>query len=73
MATLEKLKEHITKSQTSLAEGIKKAEDAPKSPEVRKLKKKVKRLSRKANKMVFDGKMAALRKQKKKDRKTEDS
>lgn len=73
MATLEKLKTHITKSQTALAEGVKKSGDAPQSPEVRKLKKKVKRLSRKAGKMVFNEKMAELRKKKKKDRKTEES
>ncbi|GJL77629.1 MAG: hypothetical protein NPINA01_06180 [Nitrospinaceae bacterium] len=73
MATLEKLKEHITKSQTALAEEVKKAEDTSKSPEVRKLKKKVKRLSRKAGKMVFFEKMAELKKKKKKDRKSEES
>lgn len=73
MATLEKLKEHVKKSQTALAEEVTKAEDASKSQEVRKLKKKVKRLSRKAGKIVFDEKMSALRKTKKKDRKSEDS
>jgi CRISPR/Cas system-associated endoribonuclease Cas2 len=73
MATLEKLKEHVKKSQTALTEEVKKAEDASKSQEVRKLKKKVKRLSRKAGKMVFFEKMAERRKTKKKDRKSEDS
>ena len=73
MATLEKLKVHITKSQTALAEGVKKSDDASKSLEVRKLKKKVKRLSRKASKFVFDEKMAERRKTKKKDRKSEES
>ena len=73
MATLEKLKEHITKSRTKLAEGVKKSDDPSKRLEVRKLKKKVKRLSRKAGKIVFFEKMAALRKIKKKDRKSEES
>ncbi|MDA0690828.1 MAG: hypothetical protein O3A78_07610 [Nitrospinae bacterium] len=73
MATLEKLREHVKKSQTTLADEVKKSEDASKSLEVRKLKKKVKRLSRKAGKIVFDEKMSVLRKTKKKDRKSEDS
>jgi len=73
MATLEKLREHVKKSQTALAEEVKKTEDASNSPEVRKLKKKVKRLSRKAGKLVYFEKMAARRKTKKKDRKSEES
>ena len=73
MATLEKLKVHIMKSQTKLAEGIKKSEDPSKCLEVRKLKKNVKRLSRKAGKIVYSEKMAALKKIKKKDRKSEES
>jgi hypothetical protein len=73
MPTLEKLKEHVTKSQTALAEEVKKTEDGSNSLEVRKLKKKVKRLSRKAGKIVFDEKMTERRKTKKKDRKSEES
>jgi len=73
MATLEKLKEHVKKSRTALTEVAKKSDDASKSPEARKLKKKVKRLSRKAGKIVFNEKMAERRKTKKKDRKSEDS
>lgn len=73
MATLEKLKEHITKSKSAVAEGLKKAEDPKMAPEVRKLKKKVKRLSRKAGKMVSFQKMVELKKKPKKERKSEAS
>jgi hypothetical protein len=73
MATLEKMREHVKKSQTALAEKIKNTDDASNCLEVRKLKKKVKRLSRKAGKIVFFEKMAERRKTKKKDRKSEDS
>ena len=68
MATIESLKPSITKAQTALAEGIKASEDAAKSLEVRKLKKKVKRLTRKSGKMVFFDKMAEEKKKPKKDR-----
>ncbi len=73
MATLEKLKEHIGKSKSALTEGIKKAEDAKKSEEVRKLRKKVKRLSRKVGKKVYFDKMAEAKKKPKKERKSEAS
>jgi hypothetical protein len=68
MATIESLKPSITKAQTALAEGIKKSEDAAKCQEVRKLKKKVKRLTRKTSKMVAFDKMAEEKKKPKKDR-----
>ncbi len=73
MATIESLKGNITKARTALAEGIKKSDDPAKCPEVRKLKKKVKRLTRKSGKMVFFNKMAEEKKKPKKDRKKEES
>ncbi len=73
MATIEKLKDHVKKSRSALDEGLKKAEDAKKSPEVRALKKKVKRLTRKVSKLVKYEKDAELRKKPKKERKAEAS
>ena len=74
MATIESLKGTITKAQTALADGVKASEDATKCLEVRKLKKKVKRLTRKSSKMVAFDKMAEEKKKPKKDReKKEDS
>ena len=66
MATGEKLKEYLEKAQSNLAEVSKK--DNP--SEIRKLKKKAKRLARKASKITATEKMAELKKKKKKDRKT---
>tara|TARA_B110000014_G_scaffold70209_1_gene47935 strand:- start:707 stop:931 length:225 start_codon:yes stop_codon:yes gene_type:complete len=66
MATVEKLQEHLKKTQSNLAEASKK-DDAG---EIRKLKKKTKRLARKASKITATEKMAELKKKKKKDRKT---
>lgn len=68
MATIESLKPCITKAQTALADGVKASEDAAKSLEVRKLKKKVKRLTRKTSKFVATAKMAEEKKKPKKDR-----
>ena len=68
MATIESLKGNITKAQTALAEGVKKSEDAANCLEVRKLKKKVKRLTRKSSKFVAFDKMAEEKKKPKKDR-----
>jgi hypothetical protein len=68
MATIETLKGTITKAQTSLAEGVKKSDDAKNCQEVRKLKKKVKRLTRKSSKLVAFDKMAEEKKKPKKDR-----
>jgi len=56
-----------------LADGIKKSDDSAKSLEVRKLKKKVKRLTRKSSKLVAFDKMAEEKKKPKKDRKKEES
>jgi hypothetical protein len=68
MATIESLKGTITKAQTALTEGVKNSEDAANSLEVRKLKKKVKRLTRKSSKFVAFDKMAEEKKKPKKDR-----
>ncbi len=68
MATIESLKGNITKARTALAEVIKNSDDPANSLEVRKLKKKVKRLTRKSGKMVFFNKMAEEKKKPKKDR-----
>ncbi len=67
MATIESLKGNITKARTALADGVKNSEDSAKCPDVRKLKKKVKRLTRKSGKMVFFNKMAEEKKKPKKD------
>jgi hypothetical protein len=68
MATIESLKGNITKAQTALAEGVKNSADAANCLEVRKLKKKVKRLTRKSSKIVAFDKMAEEKKKPKKDR-----
>jgi len=68
MATIESLKGNITKAQTALAEGVKNSEEAANCLEVRKLKKKVKRLTRKSSKIVAFDKMAEEKKKPKKDR-----
>ena len=53
MATLEQLKTHISTTQTKLEEARKKAGDAKYDLDVRKIKKKYKRLTRKAGKIVY--------------------
>lgn len=53
MATLEQLKTHISTTSTKLVEAKKKAGDSKYNLEVRKIRKKVKRLSRKAGKIVY--------------------
>jgi hypothetical protein len=68
MATIESLKGNITKAQTALTEGVKSSEDAANCLQVRKLKKKVKRLTRKSSKIVAFDKMAEEKKKPKKDR-----
>ncbi|MBT5470129.1 MAG: hypothetical protein HOK41_05960 [Nitrospina sp.] len=65
MATVEKLQEHLKTTQSKLAEASKK-DDAG---EIRNLKKKTKRLARKASKITATEKMVELKKKKKKDRK----
>ena len=53
MATLEQLKTHISTTQTKLEEAQKKAGDAKYDLDVRKIKKKYKRLTRKVGKIVY--------------------
>lgn len=53
MATLEQLKTHISTTQTKLEEAQKKAGEAKYDLDVRKIKKKYKRLTRKAGKIVY--------------------
>ena len=53
MATMEQLKTHISKTKTKVDEAQKKAGDAKYDPEVRKIQKKYKRLTRKAGKIVY--------------------
>ena len=53
MATFEQLKTHISTTQTKLEEAQKKAGDAKYDSDVRKIKKKYKRLTRKAGKIVY--------------------
>ncbi len=53
MATLEQLKTHISTTQTKLEEAQKKAGDAKYDPDVRQIKKKYKRLTRKVGKIVY--------------------
>jgi uncharacterized membrane-anchored protein YhcB (DUF1043 family) len=66
MVTLEKLQEHIAKSKSQLAEEVKKAENPSLSLDVRKKKKKVRRLTRKAGKMIYTAKKAEEKKKSKK-------
>ena len=65
MADAAKLKEHIAKAQTELADEIKKADNPKDNLDVRKRKKKVKRLSRKIASIAYDEKMAADKMKKK--------
>ncbi len=53
MATLEQLKTHISTTQTKLEEAQKKAGGAKYDLDVRQIKKKYKRLTRKAGKIVY--------------------
>ena len=53
MATLEQLKTHIETTKTKLGETQKKVGGAKYDPEVRKIQKKYKRLTRKAGKIVY--------------------
>jgi len=61
-----KLREHIEKAKSELAEEIKKADNSKDNLDVRKRKKKVKRLSRKVAGIAYDEKMAADKMKKKK-------
>ena len=53
MATLNQLKTHIATTKTKLEEAQKKAGDTKYDPDVRKVQKKFKRLTRKAGKIVY--------------------
>jgi hypothetical protein len=53
MATMEQLKTHISKTKTKLGEAQKKAGDAKYDPDVRKIQKRYKRLTRKVGKIVY--------------------
>jgi hypothetical protein len=53
MATMEQLKAHISTTKTKLDEAQKKAGDAKYDPDVRKVQKKYKRLTRKVGKIVY--------------------
>ena len=66
MATAAKLKEHIAKAKKELDEESKKAEDTKNDLDVRKKKKKFKRLTRKVASIAYREKMAEDKKKKKK-------
>ena len=53
MATKEKLKTHLDKAKEQLKEISKKSGNAKQNPDVRKKKKKVKRLARKVAKITY--------------------
>ena len=65
MANAAKLKEHIEKTKTELAEESKKASDPKNNLDVRKKKKKFKRLSRKVASIAYNEKMATDKMKKK--------
>ncbi|MFQ5715623.1 MAG: hypothetical protein ACE5GQ_00820 [Nitrospinales bacterium] len=69
MVTLDKLPAHIKTARKKMAEAAKKVEDPEKNPDVRALKKKVKRLVRKAAKMEYAVKKAEENKKSKKEKK----
>ena len=69
MPTLEKLKEHVSQTKTKVKEAAQKAGDFKYDPDLRKTRKKYKRLSRKAAKLIFFEKNAELKKKPKKERK----
>lgn len=66
MADAAKLKKHIEKAKSELADEIKKADNPKDSADVKKRKKKVKRLSRKVAGITYNEKMAADKMKKKK-------
>ncbi len=69
MATLESLKTHITKAKKNLQEEVKKTDDPRNNLDVRARRKKVKRLTRKSNKITATALMAEEKKKPKKERK----
>ena len=66
MATMEQLKTHISTTKTKLDEAEKKAGDTKYDPDVRKVQKKYKRLTRRVGKIVFMEKKKAEKAKKKK-------
>ena len=66
MATAEKLKTHLSKAKEQLTELNKKAGSEKHNPEVRKKKKKTKRLARKISKISYMEKKLAEKSAKKK-------
>ena len=68
MATLESLTTHISKAKKNLQEEIKKTEDPKHNLDIRARLKKVKRLTRKSNKLEATAKMAEEKKKPKKER-----
>ena len=67
MVTQEKLQEHITKAKNSLAEAIQKAGSKKFDPDLRKARKKFKRLVRKNAKIEYAKKKLAEKGKKKKE------
>ncbi|MBI4382412.1 MAG: hypothetical protein HY579_00075 [Nitrospinae bacterium] len=65
MVTKEKLTQHLQKAKQKLAE-TKKGKESKYDPEIRKQKKKVKRLARKTGKIVYMEKKLAEKQTKKK-------
>ncbi len=66
MATMEQLKTHISTTKTKLDDAQKKAGDTKYDPDVRKVQKKYKRLTRRVGKIVFMEKKKAEKAKKKK-------
>ena len=66
MVTLEQLKVHISKAREKTAEAEKQAGDNKYHPELRQARKKLKRLTRKAAKILYMEKKKAEKQQKKK-------
>ena len=66
MATMEQLKTHISTTKTKLDDAQKKAGDTKYDPDVRKVHKKYKRLTRRVGKIVFMEKKKAEKAKKKK-------
>ena len=68
MATLESLTTHISKAKKNFQEEVKKTDDPKNNQDVRARRKKVKRLTRKSNKLTATAQMAEEKKKPKKER-----
>jgi hypothetical protein len=68
MATIESLTAHISKAKKNFQEEIKKTDDPKNNLDVRARRKKVKRLTRKSNKLTATAQMAEEKKKPKKER-----